>query len=85
MKQVVGVEKRPDACPQHCKMLKITETLWLCPHMAWGWTSNLRGAEAEARRLMEAAGGYDSLLKATHRYGDPWQQSTLQGALEQDR
>jgi len=79
MKQVVGVEKRPDACPQHCKMLKITETLWLCPHLAWGWSSNLRGAEAEARRLMEAAGGYAAMLKATH---EPHHRS-VQGTLDE--
>jgi len=63
MKQVVGVGKRQHACPAGCRMVKITDTLWLCPHKAWGWSTNLIGAEAEARDLMERAGGYDAMLK----------------------
>ena len=49
-------------CKHGCRFLEITPGLFLCPHASWGFTSNLRGAEEEARRLLERAGGYETLL-----------------------
>jgi hypothetical protein len=62
MKQVVGT-KRDQACPHGCEMVQITDQLWLCDHQAYGWASNLRGAEAEARALVAKLGGLQRLRK----------------------
>jgi hypothetical protein len=57
LKQMKGGE-----CRQQCEGIQITDQLWVCPHTAWGWQSNLKGAVAEARRLMDRAGGYNQML-----------------------
>jgi hypothetical protein len=78
-KQVVGANaaKRKDACRLGCTMVKVTEVMWLCPHASWGWGSNLAGAEAEARRIMERAGGYDAILARTSGRANQSMQSSL--------
>jgi hypothetical protein len=63
MRQVVGAGQREKACPYKCELVQISDQLWLCPHVAWGWASNLAGAEADARSLMERSGGYAALLE----------------------
>lgn len=42
-------------------MLQITDSLWLCPHAAWGSACDKKGAVEEARRLLALAGGYDAV------------------------
>jgi hypothetical protein len=66
MRQVVGAGQREKACPYKCELVQISDQLWLCPHVAWGWASNLAGAEADARSLMQRAGGYAALLERQH-------------------
>jgi hypothetical protein len=49
-------------CKHECRFLQVTPALWLCPHAAYGQASYLKGAVAEARTLLERAGGYDTVL-----------------------
>lgn len=49
-------------CKHGCRFLMITPSLWLCPHVAFGEASYLKGAEVEARALLERAGGYNAVL-----------------------
>jgi hypothetical protein len=49
-------------CRFKCRLLPITDNLWLCPHASWGDAVYQLGAEEEGRRLMDKAGGYDVLL-----------------------
>lgn len=49
-------------CRFKCRFIQITDTLWLCPHSAFGSSSDRMGAVAEARRLLERQGGYDVIL-----------------------
>lgn len=51
-------------CRHGCRFLQITESLWLCPHSAYGEASYLRGAVEQARATLERAGGYDTVLAA---------------------
>jgi hypothetical protein len=50
-------------CRHKCRFVQVTEELWLCPHAAYGAASYLSGAIADARALLERAGGYDAVLK----------------------
>ncbi len=49
-------------CKRGCRFIQITDQLWLCPHAAYGFATNLKGAIEEGRRMMERAGGYAHLL-----------------------
>lgn len=49
-------------CIHGCRFLQITDNLWLCEHAAYGPAVDQIGAVAEARRLLERAGGYAALL-----------------------
>jgi len=40
----------------------ITDELWLCPHAAYGALSYRLGAVEEARKLLDQAGGYETVL-----------------------
>jgi len=62
VRQIVGT-KRDTGCPHGCVMVQITDQLWLCDHKAYGWASNLAGAEAEARALVEKLGGLQRFRK----------------------
>jgi hypothetical protein len=55
-------QHKAGACRQECEGIQVTEQLWVCPHTAWGWQSNLKGAVDEARRMIERAGGYNQML-----------------------
>jgi hypothetical protein len=50
-------------CRHKCRFLQITDTLWLCPHAAYGETSYMKGAVEEARAILERLGGYDVVLR----------------------
>jgi len=49
-------------CRHGCRFLQITPALSICPHMAFGEASYLLGAEDEARRMLDRAGGYEAVL-----------------------
>lgn len=49
-------------CRYGCRFLQISDELWLCPHAAYGQLSYRLGAVEEARRLLDHAGGYDTVL-----------------------
>ena len=49
-------------CRYGCRFLDITPGLSLCPHTAYGWASNLKGAVEEARAMLEKQGGFDAVL-----------------------
>jgi hypothetical protein len=51
------------ACRHKCRFIQITNELWLCPHAAWGASTDLKGAIEEGRKLLERAGGYDLVLR----------------------
>jgi len=50
-------------CRYKCRLLQITDELWLCPHTSYGPMAWKLGAVEEARRLLERAGGYQALLE----------------------
>jgi len=50
-------------CRNKCRFLQITDTLWLCPHAAYGEASYMQGAVEEARALLECMGGYQVALR----------------------
>lgn len=49
-------------CKHRCRFIQVTDELWLCPHAAYGATSYMLGAVAEARALLEKSGGYAAVL-----------------------
>lgn len=49
-------------CKFGCTFIEVTPSLFLCPHASYGSASYLKGADEEARRLLDRAGGYDVVL-----------------------
>lgn len=54
-------------CRQGCEWLQVSDSLWLCPHGAYGEATSYRGAVEEARRMLERAGGYEALIEKVRR------------------
>lgn len=49
-------------CKYNCRILQVTDSIWLCPHLAYGEGTDLKGAVEAARELIDRAGGYDAVL-----------------------
>jgi hypothetical protein len=49
-------------CALGCRMLKVIDELWLCPHSAWGPAAGMDDVVAEARADLDAEGGYGMAL-----------------------
>jgi len=56
--------KKSDRCKYGCRFLPIVPDLALCPHEAVGRLAHMKGAEADARALLERQGGYAAKIQA---------------------
>ena len=72
-------------CKHGCRFLQVSDDLWLCPHAAYGATSYKKGAIAEARALLEKAGGYQAVLERLEKKEDETRAAARKKKEEKDR